>query len=66
MGSRRARSDVHGSVRAAGLRPIQMWAPDVRSKSFAAQAPKQSLAIASSAMEQEGLAFIAVLAEWSA
>ena len=73
MGSSRARSGVHSTVkarvqkhrqalRAAGLRPIQIWVPDVRSKSFATQARKQSLAIAKSAQEQEDLAFIASLA----
>jgi hypothetical protein len=46
------------ALRAAGLRPIQIWVPDVRSKSFAAQARRQSLAIARSAQEQDDLAFI--------
>ena len=53
-------------LRAQGLRPIQIWVPDVRSKSFATQARKQSLAIAKSAQEQEDLAFIASLADWNA
>ena len=76
MSSSRARSGVRSSVnarvqkhretlRAAGLRPIQIWVPDVRSKNFASQARKQSLAIAKSAQEQEDLAFIASLADWS-
>jgi len=76
MGSNRAPSGVRSSVnarvqkhrqalRAAGLRPIQIWVPDVRSKSFATQARKQSRAIAKSAQEQEDLAFIASLADWS-
>jgi hypothetical protein len=54
------------ALRAAGLRPIQIWVPDVRSKSFATQARKQSLAIARSPQEQEDLAFIASLADWNA
>ena len=77
MSSSRARSGVRSSVnarvqkhrqalRAAGLRPIQMWVPDVRSKSFATQARKQSLAIAKSAQEQEDLAFIASLTDSNA
>lgn len=76
MGSIRARSGVRSSanarvqkhrqaLRAAGLRPIQIWVPDVRSKGFATQARKQSLAIAKSAQEQEDLVFIASLADWS-
>jgi hypothetical protein len=51
------------ALRAAGLRPIQIWVPDVRSKSFAAQAKKQSLAIAQSAHEQDDIAFIESIAD---
>ena len=40
-------------LRAAGLRPVQIWVPDVRSKRFAAQARRQSRAIAQSAQEQD-------------
>ncbi len=54
------------SLRAAGLRPIQIWVPDVRSKSFAAQARRQSLAVARSAHEQDDLAFIESVADWGA
>lgn len=46
------------ALRAAGLRPIQVWVSNVRSKRFAAQARLQSLAIAKSAQEQDDLAFI--------
>ena len=53
------------SLRAAGLRPIQIWVPDVRSKSFAVQARRQSLAIAKSAQERDDLAFIESLADWN-
>ena len=54
------------SLRAAGLRPIQIWVPDVRSKSFAVQARRQSLAIARSAQEKDDLAFIESVADWDA
>jgi hypothetical protein len=54
------------SLRAAGLRPIQIWVPDVRSKNFAVQARRQSLAIAKSAQEQDDLAFIESVADWNA
>jgi hypothetical protein len=54
------------SLRAAGLRPIQIWVPDVRSKGFAAQARRQSLAVARSAHEQDDLAFIESVADWDA
>jgi Antitoxin MazE-like len=53
------------SLRAAGLRPIQIWVPDVRSRNFAAQARRQSRAIAQSAQEQDDLAFIESIADWT-
>ena len=52
------------SLRAAGLRPIQIWVPDVRSKRFALQARRQSLAIARSTQERDDLAFIESVADW--
>ncbi len=45
-------------LRAQGLRPIQIWVPDVRSPSFRAQAHRQSLAVARSACAGEDQAFI--------
>jgi hypothetical protein len=45
-------------MRRLGLRPIQIWVPDVRSPEFAAEAHRQSLAIAQSAQESEDQAFI--------
>jgi surfactin synthase thioesterase subunit len=35
-------------LRRQGLRPIQIWVPDVRAPSFKAQAHRQSLAVAKS------------------
>jgi len=49
-------------LREQGLRPIQIWVPDVRSPKFAEQAHLQSLAIASSQAEQDDQAFIDALA----
>ena len=46
------------ALRAAGLRPIQIWVPDVRSKRFVAQAHRQSLAVANSLYEKDDQAFI--------
>lgn len=77
MSSTRARSGVRSPVservqkhrkalRAAGLRPIQIWVPDVRSKNFAAQARRQSRAIARSAQEQDDLTFIESITDWDA
>lgn len=45
-------------LRALGLRPIQIWAPDVRSPAFRAEARRQSLAIAQSLREADDQAFI--------
>ena len=45
-------------LRAQGLRPVQIWVPDVRAKSFAAAARKQSRAIAKSDYESADQGFI--------
>jgi Protein of unknown function (DUF3018) len=52
------------ALRAAGLRPIQIWVPGVRSRSFATQAHKQSLAVAKSRHGGEDQAFIDAIAEF--
>jgi len=52
------------ALRAAGLRPIQIWVPDVRSKRFATEARRQSLAVAKSSQERDDLAFIESIADW--
>ena len=45
-------------LRAQGLRPIQIWVPDVRSPAFRSEAHRQSAAIAASAHAREDQAFI--------
>lgn len=45
-------------LRAQGLRPVQIWVPDVRAKSFIAAARKQSRAIAKSEYERADQGFI--------
>jgi len=45
-------------LRAQGLRPIQIWVPDMRAASFRAEAHRQSLAVASSAAAADDKAFI--------
>jgi hypothetical protein len=45
-------------LRAQGLRPIQIWVPDVRSPEFAAQAHHQSAAVAASTHADDDQAFI--------
>ena len=45
-------------LRAQGLRPLQIWVPDVRAPSFRAEAHRQSAAVAASAHAAEDQAFI--------
>ena len=45
-------------LRRQGLRPIQIWVPDVRSRAFEAEAHRQSLAVAKSAHSRDDRAFI--------
>lgn len=45
-------------LRKQGLRPIQIWVPDVRSGAFAAEAHRQSLAVANSPHAEEDQEFI--------
>jgi len=53
-------------LRQQGLRPIQIWVPDMRSPAFAAQARRQSLAVAKSPHAKEDQAFIDAVSEWGA
>ena len=51
-------------LRAQGLRPIQIWAPDVRSPAFRTEAHRQSVAIAASADALDDQAFIDAASDW--
>jgi hypothetical protein len=51
-------------LRAQGLRPIQIWAPDVRAPSFRSEAHRQSLAVAASTHAHEDQAFIDAVSDW--
>ncbi|MEX2527285.1 MAG: antitoxin MazE family protein [Gemmatimonadota bacterium] len=51
-------------LRQQGLRPVQIWVPDVRSEAFRAEAHRQAAAVAQSQFESDDQAFIdAVSAE---
>ncbi len=50
-------------LRQQGLRPIQIWVPDVRAPSFRSQAHRQSLAVAESAMANEDQGFVDAVSE---
>jgi hypothetical protein len=51
-------------LRRHGLRPIEIWIPDVRAPSFNAEAHRQSLAVAKSAHANADEAFIAAISDW--
>lgn len=51
-------------LRQQGLRPIQIWVPDVRSPSFKAEAHRQSLAVANSAHAKGDQDFIDAVSVW--
>ena len=53
-------------LRKLGLRPVQMWVPDVRSKAFARAAHRQSLAVAKSPGAKRDQTFVDAISAWDA
>jgi hypothetical protein len=54
-------------LRRQGLRPLQIWVPDVRAPEFVAEAHRQSVAIAASEREADNQAFVDALSSpWEA
>ena len=51
-------------LRRRGLRPIQIWVPDVRSRSFAREAHRQSLLIGTDKLGREDQGFVDAVSEW--
>lgn len=51
-------------LRGQGLRPIQIWVPDVRAPAFRSEAHRQSLAVAVSTHAHEDQAFIDAVSDW--
>jgi len=51
-------------LRRQGLRPIQIWVPDVRLPAFAKEARRQSLAVARSRRASEDQEFIDAVTGW--
>lgn len=51
-------------LRQQGLRPIQIWVPDVRSPAFKAEAHRQSLAVANSPHAKQDQEFINAVSAW--
>jgi hypothetical protein len=58
--------DHRARLRRLGLRPVQIWVPDVRSKAFALAAHRQSLAVAKSARAKEDQDFVDAASAWNA
>ena len=50
-------------LREQGMRPIQIWVPDLRASSFKSEAYRQSLAVAASAHVRADQAFIDAASE---
>ncbi|MGA7294406.1 MAG: antitoxin MazE family protein [Terriglobales bacterium] len=53
-------------LRQQGLRPIQIWVPDMRSPAFVAEAHRQSVAVAMSPHAKEDQDFINAVSDWGA
>lgn len=51
-------------LRRRGLRPIQIWVPDVRSRSFVREAHRQSLLVGTDKLERGEQAFVDAVSEW--
>jgi hypothetical protein len=51
-------------LRRRGLRPIQIWVPDVRSRSFALEARRQSRLVGASPSERDDQAFVETISAW--
>jgi hypothetical protein len=51
-------------LRAQGLRPIQIWVPDVRATSFRSEAHRQSAAVAASVHAAGDQTFIDAVSAW--
>jgi len=55
--------DYRRRLRAAGLRPVQIWVPDTRSAHFVKEARRQSLLVSRQKSEQDTLDFIETIAD---
>lgn len=51
------------ALRAAGLRPVQIWVPDTRKASFAAKCRRQSQSLLRDPHEKEVLTILAQMAD---
>jgi hypothetical protein len=63
--SRSKVAEHRARLRAQGMRPIQIWVPDVRSASFRAEAHRQSAAVAATRHARSDQAFIDAISDAS-
>ena len=52
-------------LRAAGLRPIQLWVPDTKAPGFAEECRRQSAALAHDSAELDAVKFIEAAGAWN-
>ena len=65
MSDIRSRVKAHRArLRAQGLRPIQIWVPDVRSPAFAAEAHRQARLVATSPAANDDQDFVDGVSGW--
>jgi hypothetical protein len=65
MSVRERVSEHRKRLRAQGLRPIQIWVPDVRAADFAKEAQRQAQAIARTDIATDDQAFMeAISTDW--
>ena len=60
---RRRVADHRARMRRQGLRPVQIWVPDVRAVGFAAEASRQSALAAHSDHAEDDQAFVDAISE---
>ena len=51
-------------LRRRGLRPVQIWVPDVRSRRFAREAHRQSALVATDPSDRVEQEFVDAISEW--
>ena len=61
----RERVQTHRNrLRAAGLKPVQIWVPDPKAPGFAAECRRQSLMVRDDLTEMHDLEILADIADW--
>lgn len=61
---RRRVAEHRERLRRQGLRPVQIWVPDVRAAGFAAEARRQSALAAASSYDADDQAFVDAISEF--